>query len=203
MRYVYLTILELLRRSQPTRTCGNSTGASASAGMTMLLFVLLLPLAAAALPYGTRKSLWDADHQDLRKVVDRICVFPSRSVDFTFGSCGSSAGPISMTTGFECSRQWRALKSCLLVRAQKTWEGVTEGATKRHDSLARKLSGRRVAVVGDSMGRQSFVALVSLLRNQSYWVDGSFGDSYVLQRSLGGPDRGRPWNARAATSGWS
>lgn len=142
----------------------------------------------AALPYGTRKSLWDADHQDLRKVVERICVFPSRSVDFTFGSCGSSAAadPISMTTGFECSRQWRALKSCLLVRAQKMWEDVAEGATKRHDSLARKLSGRRVAVVGDSMGRQSFVALVSLLRNQSYWVDGSFGDSYVLQRSLGG-----------------
>ena len=39
--------------------------------------------------------------------------------------------------------------------------------------------GRRVAVVGDSMGRQSFSVLVSLLRGENIMLDSGVADTYA------------------------
>ena len=82
-----------------------------------------------------------------------------------------------------CSQQERQLGKCLVARSRKEDPGVWPPERTR---FVNTFSGRRVAVVGDSMGRQSFSVLVSLLRGEKIIFDSGVADTYAQVTAPGG-----------------
>lgn len=120
---------------------------------------------------------------------ERLCALPPTKVHF-FATChvcercfASTAvrgqcetPPQCLEPSSVCSQQERQLGECLVVRAQKH---SVDSWTKEQARLVEAFRSLRVAVAGDSMGRQSFTVLVSLLRGEDVVFDSGVGDTYA------------------------
>eukprot|EP00966_Prymnesium_polylepis_P221215 5117176-Prymnesium_polylepis.1 len=124
--------------------------------------------------------------------VSRLCALPASDVRFDLQCIpndtavpGCAASVLAATrascddTTSRCGQQLAALRRCLLVRSQREALNAIPSRGRRARLLAA-LQGRRTAVVGDSMARQSWTTLVSLLRGDEIVVDlPAIGNSYA------------------------
>ena len=119
-----------------------------------------------------------------REQVSRLCKVPacneSDPRSSAIGACGSERSCFR--------RHW-----CLDTQMQADWRAVSEERAPHRTVLMRLLSNKRVAVLGDSMGRQSFATLVALLRRASessacdrLVLDAGFMDTYVQATTAAG-----------------
>merc|ERR1712216_67090 len=81
---------------------------------------------------------------------------------------------------------------CLVSRSQMELDGLSESSPLLRRRLVAALRNKRVAIVGDSLGRYSFTTLHSLLRRAGdepadrVVIDTAFGSTYVqVQTKLG------------------
>lgn len=121
--------------------------------------------------------------------MEQLCALPITKVHF-FTECRVCKGcfqstavkeqcttpPRCIQPGSPCWMQEHQLGKCFFARARKE---VPSSWSPERLRLVQTFRGRRVAVIGDSMARQSFVVLVSLLRGESIVLDTEAADAFA------------------------
>ena len=105
---------------------------------------------------------------------DALCAIrrstPPRAMSFNPHTCPTSTAPVQAAGASRCEADRDALGACVVNLGI---EGAVSASTPyaRRRELLAALTGRSVAIVGDSMARQAFAVLVARLRGADHVLD--------------------------------